>query len=99
MGRKVFIAATVYGPSGRDVRPSAQGKSLGVCWRNAPYWLAHPRLLGLPLYIPQDQPHQLSIKKMLNSLAYRQSDGDMFSVGIPSSQMTLVCIKLIIKKK
>lgn len=43
-------------------------------------------------------PHQ-SIQKIPHSLVYRKSPGDTFSVRVPSSWMTLTCIKLTKKKK
>jgi hypothetical protein len=38
-------------------------------------------------------PPQLSIKKMLHRLAYKQSLGAVFSITFSSSQRTLACVK------
>lgn len=38
--------------------------------------------------------HQLLIKKIPYSFAYSQSDGGVFSFWVPSSQVTLLCIKI-----
>ena len=38
-------------------------------------------------------PNQSLVKKISYRLAYRQSDGGIFSVKVPFSQMTLACVR------
>ena len=78
----MFIQLTVYGPSGREVRPPTQGRNLGV--REL-----LPGLLPLGCsvcFFISSSITSIEIKQMLNDLAYRQSDRGIFSVEVPSSQ-------------
>jgi hypothetical protein len=81
--------------SGRGKQELKQG-----LWKDTPCWLA------LWLTVRTTCPavalatvgrallHPSLIKKMPYTFVYSQSGGSVFSVKVPSSQMTLVCIKL-----
>ena len=82
MRTECLFQLTVYGPSGREVRPPTQGRNLGVCG-------LLPGLLPLGCsvcFFISPSITSIEIKHMLNDLAYRQSDRGIFSVEVPSSQ-------------
>ena len=78
----MFIQLTVYGPSGREVRPPTQGRNLGVCG-------LLPGLLPLGCsvcFFISPSITSIETKNMLDGLAYRQSDRGIISAEVPSSQ-------------
>ena len=82
MRTECLFQLTVYGPSGREVRPPTQGRNLGVCG-------LLPGLLPLGCsvcFFISPSITSIETKNMLDGLAYRQSDRGIFSVEVPSSQ-------------
>ena len=79
----MFIQLTVYGPSGREVRPPTQGRNLGVvdCFLACSPWVAQ-----FAFFFISHSITSIEIKNMLESLAYRHSDTGIISAEVPSSQ-------------
>ena len=110
LGRQGFISLTVSydSSSSKAVRAGTWKQELMQRpWREAAYWLAFHGLLSLLSNRTQGHqlrgsttrkaqalPQQTLIKKMTYRFAYSLILGGIFLVEVPSSQMTLACVKL-----